>query len=174
MTGRSAVPWLGLSIIAFAAFISLVAIPYGINSPANVDIIFLSPKFWPLIIAFVVALLGALLVLEHLVSRRNSADTAKSGTETVNEEVAAERSELTPWLRLAGIGALMAGLILATPKLGMVWTSMVCFVLFGVLVRTPRPITTAVVAVVLPLVLYAFFNHVAGVPVPQGDFVRLP
>lgn len=173
MTGRSAIPWLGLGIIAFAAFILLIAIPYGINSPANVDIIFLSPKFWPLIIACVVALLGALLVMEHMVARRNNGDAATPDAEET-EEVAAERAELTPWLRLAGIGALMAGLILATPVLGMVWTSMVCFILFGVLVRTPRPIATLIVAIVLPLVLYAFFSHVAGVPVPQGDFVRLP
>jgi len=31
-----------------------------------------------------------------------------------------------------------------------------------------------VCAVLIPLVLYVFFAHIAGVAIPQGDFVRLP
>ena len=35
-------------------------------------------------------------------------------------------------------------------------------------------VVSGLVAIVLPLVLYAFFAHIAGVAVPQGEFIRLP
>ena len=68
----------------------------------------------------------------------------------------------------------MAALVIAIPILGMVWATMVGFVLFAILVRSPRPVASLIVALVLPLALYGFFNHIAGVAVPQGEFVRLP
>ena len=51
---------------------------------------------------------------------------------------------------------------------------MVVFFVFALLVRTSHPKTALVAAVAVPLVLYLFFAHVAGVAIPQGDFVRLP
>ena len=53
-------------------------------------------------------------------------------------------------------------------------TSMLIFVATALLVRTRHPKTALVCAVIVPLVLYAFFAHVAGVAIPQGNFMRLP
>ena len=39
------------------------------------------------------------------------------------------------------------------------------------MVRDRRALVTSFV---VPLLLYAFFAHVAGVAIPQGNFVRLP
>ena len=60
------------------------------------------------------------------------------------------------------------------PWLGMVWTSMLAFVALAFLVKTRHPATAFICAIVVPLVLYAFFAHVASVAIPQGELVRLP
>jgi hypothetical protein len=56
----------------------------------------------------------------------------------------------------------------------MVWTAMLAFAACACLFRTRHPIVAVICAVVVPLLLYAFFAHVAGVAIPQGAFVRLP
>ncbi len=64
--------------------------------------------------------------------------------------------------------------VLVMPRLGLVWTAMVTFVATAFLVKTNHPRSALVCAVLIPLVLYVFFAHIAGVAIPQGDFVRLP
>jgi uncharacterized protein YacL len=86
----------------------------------------------------------------------------------------ADHGTVRPWLRLFASVVIMVGLVLVTPTLGLVWTAMIAFGLLSIIIRAPAPIVSAVVAIALPLVLYAFFAHVAGVAVPQGEFVRLP
>ena len=70
--------------------------------------------------------------------------------------------------------AIMIVTMLLLPLLGMVWTSMAVFVATAFLMRTRHPLTAMACAILVPLVLYAFFAHVAGVAIPQGEFVRLP
>ena len=78
------------------------------------------------------------------------------------------------WMRLAMLGGLMLATVLILSILGMVWTSMLLFAATALLFRTRHPVAAVICAVAIPLVLYAFFAHVAGVAVPQGDFARLP
>ena len=71
--------------------------------------------------------------------------------------------------------ALLMGLMIwAIPLFGMVWVSIAGFAMLSVLVRTSHPVASAIVAILLPLVLYAFFAHVAGVAIPQGEYLTLP
>jgi putative tricarboxylic transport membrane protein len=58
--------------------------------------------------------------------------------------------------------------------LGLVWTAMLAFAATALLVRTKHMTIAIVSAVTVPLLLYVFFAHVAGVAIPQGNFVRLP
>ena len=52
------------------------------------------------------------------------------------------------------------------------------FAALAFLVSTPHPRAALVCALAVPLALYAFFAHVAGISIPQGsvaaDYVRLP
>jgi len=80
----------------------------------------------------------------------------------------------TPWLRLLGMAVIMVLTMIALPTLGMVWTSMLVFLFCAFMFQTRYPKTAIICAVIIPLVLYAFFAHVAGVAIPQGEFVRLP
>ncbi|MGI9388033.1 MAG: tripartite tricarboxylate transporter TctB family protein [Methyloligellaceae bacterium] len=164
------IPWLGACVIAFAVFMLAIAIPYGVSAPSNVQTIVLSPKFWPIIIALALLLLGAMLVLQQFFS----APAGHLDAQAEDEAASTGEDSIAPWARLLAMAGLMAGLIVAIPKIGMVWASIACFALFAIIVRTPRLVASLIVAALLPLVLYGFFNHVAGVAVPQGEFVRLP
>jgi hypothetical protein len=136
-----------------------------VTAPSNVRAIVLSPTFWPTIVGWIIVVLGGLLVAVRL------AQPPLDGAAGADDEA---EGGAAAWARLGAAAVVMVGLVLATSMLGMVWASMIAFALLAVIIRSPHPVSSAIVAVVLPLVLYAFFNHVAGVAVPQGEFIRLP
>ncbi|MEE8302888.1 MAG: tripartite tricarboxylate transporter TctB family protein [Candidatus Tectomicrobia bacterium] len=171
MKRTTKISWVGVGVLAFGGFVLAIAIPYGVSAPSNIRSIVLSPKFWPNIIGWVLVLLGLLFVAHQIFSSSGNSDSAG---DKKDETVPTTGGSAAPWLRLLAMAALMAALVLAIPILGMVWATMVCFVLFAILVRSPRPVASLIVALVLPLALYGFFSHIAGVAVPQGEFVRLP
>lgn len=163
MTQRQVQLRLGIGAVLAAAFLALFAIPHWVSSPSNVRNIILSPLFWPYTLAGFTALTGGGLIFSGL---RQTA-VGEAVNDPIDDAPAA-------WLRLAGMAVIMGLTMLALPRLGMVLTSMLIFVATAFLVRTRHPVTAVVCAVVIPLALYAFFAHVAGVAIPQGNFVRLP
>ncbi len=163
------ISWLGLGVVAFGVFMLTIAIPYGVSAPSNIQVLVLSPKFWPTIVAGIIILLGAILLVQQWASGGADDDLADD-----DEDGPIEESASAPWLRLLLMAILMVALIWLTPIIGMVWAAMLTFAAFALIVRTPRRLQSAVVAVLLPLALYLFFAHVAGVAIPQGEFVRLP
>lgn len=154
---------LGLVALAAAAFLALVAIPNWVFSPSNVGNIILSPAFWPYVLSGFLAITGIGLLLSP---------AGDGGAQDIEDEI--DTGEVLPWLRLLAMAAIMGATMYALPRLGMVWTSMAAFLLTALMFRTRYPVTALVCAIAIPLVLYAFFAHVAGVAIPQGDFVRLP
>lgn len=161
--------WLGIGTILFGAMLLVFAIPEFISAPSNVRKLVLSPLLWPTIVAWLIILLGAGLIASHLLMNRQipNTDSNASMFETREDEIYA-------WIRLGASGLLMIGLIVVMPFLGMVIASGLVFALFSIVVKAPRPLLSLIVAVVLPVVLYFFFAHVAGVSVPQGRFLSLP
>jgi len=149
--------------IGFALFLVLVGIPQGVNAPRNVARLVLSPTFWPYIIAGAAALIGAALVLAAL---RMPPDP--------QGDAAPPHAGRSGWARLAVTAVLMALYVYAIPRIGMVWASMAAFLAVALLVRNSHPRVALVAAVAIPLALYFFFGHVAGVSIPQGRYVRLP
>ena len=154
---------LGIGAIAAAAFLLLFAIPFWVSSPSNVSNIVLSPVFWPNTLAALTGVIGASLIL---ISLRLSGSNGSARSD-VDDRPAA-------FLRLGGLAAIMGLTLYAMPRLGLVWTAMLIFASVAFLVRTSHPKTALICAVVVPLILYLFFAHVAGVAIPQGNFVRLP
>ena len=160
--------WLGIGAIAFGVFLLVFAIPSFVSSPSNVPALVLAPTFWPTIVAYIIVVLGAALVISRM-----SGLTNESSGETANVPETREE-QLYGLGRLLAMAVLMVGLVIATPIVGMVLATAIAFAFFAAIVVTPRPLTSIIVAVVLPLALYAFFSHVAGVSVPQGRFLTLP
>ncbi|MCK0149262.1 tripartite tricarboxylate transporter TctB family protein [Marivita sp. S6314] len=165
MTTKSLHLRIGIAAILGAAFLAAVAIPNYVSSPSNVGNIILSPVFWPYVLAGLTGIVGFGLVLTAVFSDLTVFDP--------RDEIAIPVGH-APWLRLAALAVIMGLVMVGLPRLGMVWTCMLAFVACAFLFRTRHPIAALVCAVVVPLLLYAFFAHVAGVAIPQGNFVRLP
>lgn len=153
---------LGIGAILLALVLAGIGIPNWVSSPSNVSNIVLSPAFWPYVLTALMGMSGLGLVAVS----RFAPQAFEDGEEAPMTEGA--------WMRLAVLAALMIVTMFALPRLGMVWTCMIVFALSAFLFRTRHPKTALVCAVVIPLALYAFFAHVAGVAIPQGNFVRLP
>ena len=156
---------LGIVASLFALFLVFYAIPTYVFSPSNVGNIILSPKFWPYVLAGFTAIIGLGLLFNAVTS---ATDTTFEDEETGHPEGSA------PWMRLGALGVIMVLVMVGLPLLGMVWTAMLAFAACAFLFRTRHPVAAVVCAVIVPLLLYAFFAHVAGVAIPQGEFVRLP
>ena len=163
MHDRSIQLQLGIGAVVAAAFLLLVAIPAWVSSPSNVPNIILSPLFWPWALAGLTGIAGLGMIL-----------TAIREPKPSEPEISDVNDKPKAWGRLVSVAAVMVLAMLLMPRIGMVWTSMLIFVATAYLVRTSHPKTALISAVLVPLVLYAFFAHVAGVAIPQGDFVRLP
>ena len=154
--------------VAGGALLIVWAVPAFVSSPANVRNVVLSPLFWPYTLAGLIVLIGLGLALAARALPRAAAmppDPDEIDLPPVPPGAA--------W-RLAAMAGVMAGLMVLTPRIGMVWTAMLAFIATALVMRTGRPVVAAVCAVAVPLVLYAFFAHVAGIAIPQGQFVRLP
>ena len=163
MTERQVQISLGSGAIIASLFLLLWAIPQWVSSPSNVQRLILSPLFWPYALAGFTGLAGLGLLIGGL---RAADDGAPVNTPSDNPAAA--------WMRLAGMAVIMGLTMFLMPRLGMVLTSMLVFVASAFLVRTRHPVTAVVCAIIIPLILYAFFAHVAGVAIPQGNFLRLP
>lgn len=162
MTARKMHIQLGIGALALAALLLLYLIPSWVSSPSNVRNIILSPRFWPYALTLFTALTG----LGLLLNARAQDDRAR-----VNPPIP---DPAMGWARLAAMAAMMLAIMWLLPRLGMVWTCMLAFAATAFLMRTRHPVTAVVCAVLVPLALYAFFAHVAGVAIPQGELVRLP
>ena len=160
---------LGFGVIAFGVLLLTYAIPHYITSPSNVRALVLAPTFWPIIVAVIIVFMGALLAVTRLFGIGMS--NIESADELPDEGFDGQNFA---WLRLVAVAALMIALFFAIPVLGLVLATVIAFVAFAVITRAPRPILIVVSAILVPLVLYWFFNNIAGVAIPQGRFFVLP
>lgn len=156
---------LGIIVSLTALFLVFYAIPNFVFSPSNVGNIILSPLFWPYVLAGLTGVIGLGLLFNALTSAEDM---------PFEDEDSDHNDGAAPWIRLAALAAIMVLVMFGLPRLGMVWTAMLAFVACAYLFRTRHPIAAIACAVIVPLLLYAFFAHVAGVAIPQGNFVRLP
>lgn len=156
---------IGIAAVLGAAFLTFYAIPTFVFSPSNVGNVVLSPTFWPYVLAGLTGIVGLGLIATAYLTDLSGYDTGPEIDIPVGTG---------PWIRLAALAVIMALVMYGLPRLGMVWTCMLAFVACAFLFRTRHPILALVCAVIVPLLLYAFFAHVAGVAIPQGNFVRLP
>lgn len=154
----------GVFVSAFALALLILGIPFGVDSPETVASIELSPLFWPTILAAILLVSGIALTMRALMTKPGQG---------------ADAAEFEPWerdqtLRVGAFVVLIVVYYLAIPLLGMVWASMAAFAAMLLIVRSQRLAASVLCAVLLPLLLYLFFYHVAGVAIPQGQIVRLP
>jgi putative tricarboxylic transport membrane protein len=154
--------WLGAGMLLFALLLVEFLIPTWVITPGNVRKIVLSPDFWPYIVAALLGIGGVVLLLQYYFVTR----PLKIPEE--HEDVPGGN------MRIVLVAVLMAIYYLLLPYLGMIIASVLAYVAFIAVIGLPRKVAATIIAVVLPLLLFGFFDHVAGVPIPQPDFFRLP
>lgn len=155
--------WVGVFASLLALSLIFYLIPQYVDSPGSVRNIVLSPVFWPTIIAWLMLLIGGgILVAQYL----------DKGTAEPDDNYDESRASYS---RVVMFAVFLAGYYLLLPVLGMVWSSSLAFIVFSICISgTEYRKTALVMGVLLPVALYAFFYHVAGVSIPQNDFLRLP
>lgn len=154
---------IGLAVMAISAMVLWWLIPAYVALPRRPPIKALQPSFWPKIICWIMLLCGAALALR--------AAMTPPPPDAIVEKPTASNGEL---LRLAVLMVILGGAYFALPVLGMVWVCMVVFIFLVLMTGGKNMAWGIVVSVALPLLLYFFFTKVAGVAIPQGQFVRLP
>jgi hypothetical protein len=154
---------IGVASILFSIFLFVIAIPYGVTAPSNIKKIVLSPLIWPQILAGILAVVGIALIVNAL---REPKDDAPAPPLLDGEPGAV--------LRLCLMAGIMLVYFFLIDVIGMVWSSMLTVLALTALLKTENRIASILTALIVPLLLYAFFAHVAGVAIPQGEFVRLP
>lgn len=155
---------LGIFSICASVFLFGYAIPNLIYSPSNIKQIVLAPTFWPYIVAFFIALTGIALLFKP-------ADTSEDTDNNSHYDSSNTRKAYT---RLFVLGFIMTITMIVISKVGMVWTCMGVFLTLTFYFGTRYKKSALICSILIPMSLYVFFAHVAGVAIPQGEFLRLP
>lgn len=147
---------IGVFVLVLGILTLLVLIPAGIVTPGIVETASLSPAFWPRIVAVMFAMTGLALAI-------------RPGKPARPEDVPLRTR--APRL-LVVLGALFA-FYFAIPTLGMVAPAIA--LIFGMMwfAGERRWLLMLIVSIVVPIALYAFFAHVANIPIPLGVFEAL-
>ncbi len=156
---------LGVLALGVCLLLVLFLIPNFVSSPSNVDKLILSPLFWPYALAGFTGLSGLGLLLIGW----------RAGAESGTPDGGAEPDKRSAaFVRLAIMAGLMIATMLVLHSLGLVLTAMLLFIAVAYLVQSRHKKTAWLCAILVPLALYAFFAHVAGISIPQGNFLLLP
>jgi putative tricarboxylic transport membrane protein len=178
----------GLFSLGLGLLLHFWLIPNFISVPGNMARAVLSPAFWPEILAVMAMLVGVFVLvgafkqstdaIQH--QETSSLISASEEKETFSAAVTADSSsngQQEPQSNLLRLTAFVVAMVLYAKYLdylGMALASVLMLLASFYLVGERRIGLVLSVSVLLPLVLYAFFLHVAGVSIPQGELIRLP
>lgn len=151
----------GVGILAFGVVVLSVLIPFGVVDPGHLRAGTISPTFWPKATGWMLVVFGALDVLEGILMSRTSSVVENSSD---GSQGRAGAELLRACLSFIVLYASWA----ATFAIGLPITSALTILVFGALFGERRLWLLALIAVVVPVVLYYFFTHVAKVPIPLG------
>ena len=164
---------LGITIIVLAAIGAFIAIPVGIVMPENIAVLALAPDFWPLIVVAMAGLAGVAIAVHGVADLRQSRHA--EATPMLSDDYALdidrdERPFLEALMRVAITIAVLFALYFAIPLAGIVLCTSAVLVFLTFFAGERRWRIILPVAVLLPLLLYVFFVHIANVPMPLGVF----
>jgi len=171
----------GLFSLGLGLLLHFWLIPNYISVPSNMARLVLSPAFWPEILAGMAGLAGVFVLVGAFrqPSEPNSQDLASVANITEDQQASNASSPLQQvskpsLVRLLAFVIAMALYAKYLDYLGMALASILMMLISFYLLGEKRIGLVLSVSIVLPLVLYAFFLHVAGVSIPQGELIRLP
>jgi putative tricarboxylic transport membrane protein len=174
----------GLFSLGLGLLLHFWLIPNFISVPGNMARAVLSPAFWPEILA-VMAMLAGVFVLVGAFKQSSEtqasdaspscdAPAEESSTASSQQALDQEVSPQSDLIRLLTFVVAMALYAKYLDYLGMALASVLMLLVSFYLLGEKRVGLVLSVSILLPLVLYAFFLHVAGVSIPQGELISLP
>jgi hypothetical protein len=173
----------GLFSLGLGLLLHFWLIPNFISVPGNMARPVLSPAFWPEILAFM-AMIAGVIILVFAFKQSDLAITEEPTKElgvpadessSASIEGSQQGEESQPnVIRLFAFVVAMTLYAKYLDYLGMALASVLMLLASFYLLGERRLGLVLSISVLLPLVLYAFFLHVAGVSIPQGELIRLP
>lgn len=156
--------------IALGSGTVFLLIPNGVIVPSSVQIPALSPDFWPYTIAWGVVVSSAFLLLEALLLK-------VPGDGSDDEDSAAEAQykldTLPGTLRMVVLILALFLFYFALTHLGVVVSSIVLIPTMMLYFGERNWKYILPLSLLIPVGLYLFFLHVAGIPMPLGLFEAL-
>lgn len=147
---------LGLSIVILALLALFIVIPAGVDPPSNMSLLALAPGFWPNVVMIFMAIIGVIVMLQGYFKPPQATDESRS------------------MLRAVVAIAMLFVYYGLLQQLGFVAASMLTILAFALLVGEWRLYYVVPLALLLPILLYYFFTHVAIVSIPLGVFEDWP
>lgn len=169
---------LGAILCALTLFLYFVLIPVGVDAPDVIQNPALSPRLWPEIIVIGLGLMSVLMLVKSAVKLRRGLAEEPHELDIV-EQAREGGGDVDPSMEWQGrpgliktlIGvALLFALYGLLQLLGLVVASVIATVVFAILYGDRRWYLIVPIAILLPLILFAFFEYVASVPIPMGIF----
>lgn len=142
----------GAVFLALGLLLIFVLIPVGVDEPRKVPFAAASPSYYPKLIGYVIAFLGAAILVLGL--SRSPNDTPSVG--------------FAPYAKVPVAMGIMAVFYLVLPFLGFIIGAMLALCALMLLAGERSPKILLLVSALLPLGLYLFFAKVAGIPIPSG------
>ncbi|MEH6628493.1 MAG: tripartite tricarboxylate transporter TctB family protein [Motiliproteus sp.] len=164
---------LGLGVFALSIALLIVIIPETVVSPGVVANAVLAPSFWPNVVSGMMCLIGGLMVVQRMLER--SETESSTPVSEVKGKAQEAQSSMETAVRMLWFVAMLVGYYSLIPVIGLPASSVAAFLFFSLFqCRSTYRMTVLSVGLILPLILYVFFFHIAGVDIPQGDYWRLP
>jgi putative tricarboxylic transport membrane protein len=170
----------GLFSLGLGLLLHFWLIPNFISVPGNMARAVLSPAFWPEILAVIAMIAGVFVLLPAF----RGGEAVASAT-PIDQPALAQPPELQsattesqePQSNVIRLLVFVGAMVLYAKYLdylGMALASVLMLLASFYLLGERRLGLVLSISVILPLVLYAFFLHVAGVSIPQGELISLP
>jgi len=144
----------GSLILIFGLVMIFVIVPIQINSSSEYG---LDPKFFPVVLLWLVVAMGALLVLTRFPTERDPPDA---------ETLIGRRN----WIFVAAVTVLLVLLFIAIEKIGFIVAGilMIALLMFALSGRDRNWIEIAAVSVIAPVAIYYTLYHLFSVQLPPG------
>lgn len=153
-------------VLGLATIFALI--PSGVIVPGSVQISALSPDFWPYTIAWGVVVSSAFLLLEAVVLKVPNAEDEDSA-----EDAKYNLATLPAALRVVVLIFALFLFYFALTTMGIVAGSIVLMPAMMLYFGERNWKYIVPLSILLPIGLYLFFLHVAGIPMPLGMFETL-
>ena len=156
---------IGVTLILGGVLTLFVLIPNGVVTPEDLDMMALSPQFWPMIVTGIIVFCGLVICVQNLMDIKNG-----NTSDQVTNTGLLESVDSVEMFRAAVSVVLMLIYYWSIDHIGVIASSIVAIIIFTLFGGEKRPVYIASIAILLPVLLYYFFTFVANVPMPLGYF----